>query len=209
MPFTMQDFCDLRPYLYHLTASENLSWIKCDRALLSASELFRLANRFDLDAVRRKEHYLININREKVYIRDQKPLHVGCIDFKDGWSFEDLIRSLNQRIYFWPGYETKPIKSGISHYNRYKDERPKILRISTKELLKLNADNPPLFCKYNSGAPRCNKGNKIPRGATTFCKLNEVCFTAGKVVEVTFLKRIRLPLKFEISDSPNGPWNES
>jgi hypothetical protein len=101
--FQIDKFITLRPFLYHLTAQENLARLRASRSIVSASELMKRAGRTDLLRVRRKGHEVIEVDGQRISLRDQKPLHSGNILFAEGFTFEDFVESLNCRIFFWPG----------------------------------------------------------------------------------------------------------
>lgn len=137
-------------------------------------------------------------------IRDQQPLYAGKTQLHGGWKFEDLIRALNSRVFFWPGWEEKPIGYGLRHFSRYEGDSPVLLRIASVDAFALNEQ--PLFCKYNSGSPRTTRGKGSPRGPSTFVESGRAPFTPSQVVEVTFSDSASLPRKIEWSTSPYGPW---
>ena|SRR5712691_7943752 len=98
-----------------------------------------------------------------IVVRDQAPLHEGNLSLPRGYTFEDFIESLNGRIFFWPGSAAGPIPHGIRHFERYEQECPVILRVEFQSLLHANPGAEPLYCRYNSGSPRCSNGKKSPR----------------------------------------------
>jgi hypothetical protein len=83
---------------------------------------------------------------------------------------------------------------------------PVILRVRTEALLR---ENPaPLFCRFNSGAPRCSNGKKSPRGPDTFLPADQFTGTCGDVVELTFLHGVALPACSNYRDVPSEPWRK-
>jgi hypothetical protein len=164
------------------------------------------SGRNDLLRARRPEPVPVNIGDSVIWIRDQGPLHRGNARFPNSYTFEDLIESLNRRIFFWPGTAARPISYGIRHFERYEEEKPVILRIHFDTLLQTNPAAIPRYCGYNSGSPRCSNGEKSPRGPDTFRLAKDFDGTPSKVVEVTFDSEIRLPVNTEIGKQPNGPW---
>jgi hypothetical protein len=141
-----------------------------------------------------------------ILLRDQAPLHRGNLILPSGFSFEDLVEHLNRRIFFWSGTARGPNSYGVRHFERYKQEHPVLLRIGFRSLLLANPRAEPLFCKYNSGAPRCSYGRKSPRGPHTFLPAAVFSGTPGQVVEVTFCSEIELPTDTELGRQPTGPW---
>lgn len=206
MAFSDSQFAAVRPYVYHLTNTVNLDAIKRERLIHCASSLMRRASDTAFLREKRKTSITLRIGAETIHIRDQQPLHNGNIQFEGGWSFADLIQSLNERIFFWPGSWSGPISYGQRHFERYLGEKPAIIRVRTEELMSLNSGLTPLYCRYNSGSPRCSGGVGSPRGPNTFVDSSKADFTAGKVVELTFPDSVRLPPSCEISASTTGPW---
>lgn len=197
MPFDLADYAQLRPFLYHLTARENLPGIRTDRRLDSAATLLQAANLEADVRLRREGPKHINIGKRKVVLRDQRPLHRGPIVFPLGYVFEDFVELLNRRVFFWAGQEhgpAGPAKTyGGNHFETYSSERPVILRINFMSLMSANEGQQPLFCQYNSGAPRCSRGHHAPRGPNTFLHPAMFPKSAAGVAEVTFADHVGLP----------------
>ena len=193
MPIDLQRFVALRPYLYHLTASENVQRIIRTRILESASSLMAAAR--DVTHLRRKrrEHRVIGVGAERVVIRDQAPLHAGNIQLEDGPSFEDIVQLLNERIFFWPGGPSGPNAYGERYFGRYRDEDPAVLRIRTSDVVADPRNTEPEFCRFNSGSPRWSGGRASPRGPSTFAGPAIATYRPSAVVEVTFVGRVHLP----------------
>lgn len=199
-------FARRSPYLYHLTASANLPAIRRTRTIESAALLAARAGRADLLGARRSTHVTLQIDGETAVLRDQAPLHARNMRLSGGWTFAQFVESLNSRVFFWPGTEHGPIDYGQRHYARYASEHPAILRIAFSSLTEYNAATVPLFCKYNSGSPRWSNGAAPSRGAETFQPAVLAPFSAGEVIEVTFLNQVFLPEDVEHAEHPYGPW---
>jgi len=167
----------------------------------------RRAGRVDLLRVRRPVHERISLENDVVWLRDQAPLHRGNLDLPAGFSFDDLVESLNKRTFFWPGTASGPNNYGVRHFERYREEHPALLRVNFRSLLHANPDAVPLHCRYNSGAPRCSYGRKSPRGPNTFLSAADFNGTPGQVAEVTFCGEVELPTDSELGMRPSGPWN--
>jgi hypothetical protein len=193
MAFTLQSFAQLRPYVYHLTARENLEVIQGEGELVSAGELFRLSQRRDLLRVRRDSHVNLRVNGQPRAVRDQSPLHAGNVSLEGSWSFDDLVEHINRHVFFWPGRAEGPIDYGRRHFERYKHEDCVVLVIPTSALFTANADRVPRFCPYNSGSPRCSGGKRSPRGEGTFVPAEQFSRAASDVVECVFEERARIP----------------
>ena len=168
--------------------------------------LFERADRLDLVRRRRKGHERITIGSDVVLIRDQAPLHGGNLSLPISYTFEDFVESLNRRSFFWPGTAAGPISYGYRHFERYRNEAPVILRLTLDSLLLANPSTQPLFCRYNSGSPRCSNGVRSPRGPDTFLLAADFNRTPSEVVEVTFDSEITLPAVTEVGSRPSGPW---
>lgn len=206
MAFTLEAFCELRPYVYHLTAATNLPHLLALRRLYSARHLLHASNNRSWLAEKRPTAVGASMDQQRISVRDQAPLHQGNIAFAEGWTFGDVLADLNARVFFWPGNGSKPIDYGERHFQRYAAEKPKMIRLETAALFRLNAAATPQFCKFNSGSPRYNKGKASPRGPETFVAANAAPFRPSEVVELTFRDEVALPVRFETSDSPFGPW---
>jgi hypothetical protein len=155
---------------------------------------------------RRLESMQFLLGTATVSVRDQAPLYPGNIRFEGGWSFEDFVQSLNERVFFWPGSLNGPIGYGQRHFARYASEDPAILRISTADLYKANRGVSPLYCPYNSGSPRWSWGVASLRGPKTFVSCTEADYGPSRVVEVTFLEKVKLPALVEIGDINGRVW---
>lgn len=206
MPFTLLRFVTTRPYLYHLTSRRNFGRLLRCRVMHSTAELLRASNDGQWLGRKRGETVTTTVEGERIDLRDQKPLYAGKTLLENGWTFEHLIRQLNERVFFWPGVSGGPISSGQRHYERYASEKPVIIRVKTEDLLAANSSATPLFCKYNSGSPRTTQGSGSPRGNNTFVECDRAAYAASNVVEVTFLNSVTLPPCIWSSGSPCGPW---
>lgn len=219
MAISIQEFVRIRPCLYHLTHRDNLERIRHTRVLETAARLVerekqgqtRLSNcrkpsQSPFFARRRLESVPLHVDGTIVYLRDQKPLHKGSIAFASGFTFEELIDLINDRVYFWPGKDGVPIAHGQRHFERYRGEGPALIRVPTADVLDGANAARVEFCKYNSGSPRCVGGKHSPRGPETFVTADRASFTPGSVVEVTFPGGVELPASAEISYRFDGPW---
>jgi hypothetical protein len=200
----LRALCRIRPYIYHLTSSINVPKIRREGTLYSSAEL--LSNAPERLLRKRGTCLSIEHNGEQVHIRDQAPLYAGNVRLEGGWAFADLLRALNERVFFWPGSSAGPISYGVRHFLRYREESPHILRMLLVDLMIANPTSPPQFCRFNSGSPRCSQGRGSLRGPSTFLGAEEADFPPSSVVEVTFLNRVTLPPCIELAVSPGGPW---
>ena len=138
MSFSLEKFINARPFLYHLTASQNLAHIRQTRLLRPAAVLMKQAGRTELLRQRRPTHEPIQIGKWKIVLRDQSPLHRGNLKLLEGTDFEDFIESLNSRVFFWPGRVSGPTDYGVRHFERYQNEHPAILRVRFQSLIEAN-----------------------------------------------------------------------
>lgn len=174
--------------------------------MFPAAILMKRAGRTSLLKVRRTEHQRMAVENRVVMIRDQAPLHRGNMKLQSDCTFEEFIESLNSRVFFWPGTASGPISHGLRHFERYEKEHPAVLRIDIQSLLLANPLTNPLYCRYNSGSPRCSYGQKSPRGPDTFVPAAVFNGTPSRVVEVTFDSQIVLPSDTKCGGHPLGPW---
>lgn len=199
MPFTLDQFAQRFPRLYHLTAAMNVAAIEADRCLYPAAETFRQARALADIRERRSESQVVTLpGGSKRHVRDQAPLYEGNTALLGGWTFADLVQDLNERVYFWPGTEKGPSDYGRRHFTRYAPGGDvRVLVVETASLFSANRDLPPQFCRYNSGSPRCNPkskeaGKRSPRGPATFLPADLFDGSTGTVVEVTFRRGVAL-----------------
>jgi hypothetical protein len=200
-------FSQRRPFLYHLTSELNLPVIASSRSLVSTSVLLGQSDDAltQLKKRRRSEHLFVEVDGHRVMIRDQLPLSEKalskCLD--DGLTSEDYCELLNQRVFCWA-----TLSRLSRHFDRYASEEPALLRFSTEEILRLNANVD--FCRINSGATRANShlGGIAPRrGYETFLSAERYPHGISSVVEVTFVERCTLPERIELASNPDGPWS--
>lgn len=205
MALEIEHFVRLRPYLYHLTGRNNIKYIQQEMILKPPNILYAESGEINFRGTHRRGHRFLTNGRQ---IRDQDPLHSGNISFSGGWGLKDLITHLDEHVFFWPGWEHGPIQSGKNHFQRYAGEKPIILRVKTREILDENIMLTPLFCKYNSGAPRCTKGKGSPRGPETFLPAAEFPFPPTNIIEVTYRSSVSLPAPVQVISYPNDNWQE-
>lgn len=203
MALDLEHFKKLRPWLYHLTSRENIGFIRHGMTLKPANMLYRESGEHEFIGTHRKVHRPLRSGKK---IRDQYPLRAGNISFTNGWALKDLIFHLDDHVFFWPGWESGPISAGRNHFERYAAENPIVLRVPTSALIAANAAVVPLFCKYNSGAPRCSYGHGSPRGPDTFLPAALFPFSSTDVKEVTFRSAVALPPVTQIVAYPANNW---
>ncbi len=180
--------------------------IQGHRCLYPAATLMEMSGQREFMRRKRGGPQSVLIEGIQVIIRDQEPLYSGNMCLPAAYAFDAFIECLNRKVFFWPGSADGPIDYGVRHFNRYKSERPVILKVRTAELLAANPHAVALYCAYNSGSPRCSNGKKSPRGFDTFAKVDEFARTPGRVVEVTFETSVALPVDTRHGRTPQGPW---
>ena len=203
------EFVRNREFLYHLTDTNNINSILDQRQLLSTTQLlegtnieFQEKNR--LLKSRRQQHHAVSFNGYRIKIRDQKPLNIAlekCLT--DNWTVGRYIKLLNDHVFFWP-----TVSRLSTHFKRYEEERPAILKMRTSDLFSLNT---PYFCRLNSGATRPNShlgGIPPKRGPNTFQLADNYMDRIYSIAEVTFHLKCTLPKYIELGFSPDGPWKE-
>jgi len=206
MAFSKENYSKLRPYAYHLTSVSNLANIAKQKQIFSATKLLISSGRRDLLALKRKESEQVKIGGNTLMIRDQSPLHEGNMTLPKDYSFSDFIKYLNGHVFFWPGDEDSPIPYGQRHFERYKHQKPAIIRIEISALLAINTE--PYFSKCNSGSPRCSKGKGVPRGPNTFVTCDSAPYTAGQVKELVFKDHINLGAVWEYQVLGQKRWKK-
>lgn len=203
----LHKFARKRPFQHHLTAAANLRRIRRMRRLDSAAKTFDAGGRPELLRFRRTESCLVRTGDEEVHVRDQKPLHRGCMELDRGWSFECFVQKLNELVFFWPGTEDgRPISYGRRHFERYQCEDVVMIRVKTKSLFDANKDAAPRFSRHNSGSPRYAKGKPSPRGEQTFRTADVFPHAPWRVVETVYPGSVILPEDSELGSAPGGPW---
>jgi hypothetical protein len=202
----INDFIKKTPFLYHLTDRRNLPLIITEGKLLSTNLLVQrtnLNNKEEVLKIRRPEHTELVIDGKQCFIRDQRPLNKAldkCLT--DGWTREQYIYHLNDRVFTWPTLKRLNI-----HYGRYESEKPIILRLRTDETLNLNTHGE--ITHINSGATRPSgalEGKAAARGKDTFKAFEQYTRNVSSVAEVTFPNFCSLPKTFWKGTNPEGQW---
>jgi hypothetical protein len=200
-----------RPYVYHLTANENIANIYGEKRIYSTRHIVEMSGLSDEEqeeflTSKRIGHKILTWGDQEISIRDQDPINLNLLPrcLIDGVSVGEFINILNQRVFFWP-----TIPRLFRHYSRYEPENPIIIRVRTKDILDLNVGID--LSSINSGATRCHPsygGNPPPRGNETFVPIDDWAENIGSIAEVTILDSCILPDNFQVSNHYNGPWRE-
>ena len=198
MSIDLQRFIELRPYLYHVTARENGSLLAREMILEPAAELMRRAGRPDLIRWRRPDPVLLRIDDDEVILKDQRPLIEANLSLDGSWELEDFVEYLNQHVFFWPGRSDGPISHGVRLLGRYDATAPLVLRVPTRDVIDANIGFEPLFCPYNSGAPRQQGGRRARRGPHLFAPAERFHRRESEVVELAYRNRVALPDSAEV-----------
>jgi len=194
----------LRPFAYHVTASENLPLLRRHRRVYSAAELMKLANRPDLLRERREAHVALSLKNDAILLKDQRPLIEKNTELAEEWDFGDFVEYLNGHAFFWPGTATRIIGPGQRLLEHYAPEGPAILRVPTRWLFDANPSITPLYCAFNSGAPRQQNGKRVRRGPDLFMPADRFSRRASEVVELGFAAGVALPSDTEFLK--DGAW---
>lgn len=189
--FTIEEYAELRPFLWHITHAENLPLIRGTRVLCPARLLAGQEPTPRRSALR---------SPTGAVLRDQRLLHAGSVELRGGWSFRDLLQDLSNRVFFWSGWFDRPVRSGRAAMSVYATDW--VIRVPFREI---GREYTPYFSSCNSGATRMQHGRRVPRGPDTFLPCHECSFAAVDVVEVTFLEPIRLPSS-ATTRSPSTHW---
>lgn len=198
MAVDINRFVQLRPFLYHVTAQENLAALCQQRVMSPAAELMRRAQRPDLVRWRRPDSVVLDLQGQKVVIKDQRPLVEANLALEGSWELGDFVEYLNHLVFFWPGRADGPISNGKRLLSRYEADAPAVIRIATAELLSANAGLEPLFCPFNSGAARQNAGVRARRGPNLFTSAERFPRRESEVVELAFRSEVTLPESVEV-----------
>lgn len=198
MTVNLERFIALRPFHYHVTARSNRAALLSDWTLRPAAELMRLAGREDLLRWRRPESITVDLPTGPVVIKDQHPLIEANLSLDGSWELGDFVEYLNEHVFFWPGRADGPISHGQRLLGRYDATAPLVLRVPTSDLLAANPGDVPLFCAFNSGAPRRQQGQRVRRGPHLFAPADRFGRRESEVVELAFRCSVRLPQSVEL-----------
>ena len=152
MGFSIAQYGALRPTIWHLTHSQNLELIRKSGLLMPAKRLASAC----LDSPRPGRQVTPGIP----VLRDQELLHKKCIEFETGYSMEDFLADLHNRVFFWSGWPNRPVRPGRDAIRRY-SESDVLIRLP---FLEVAEGNNPYFSRCNSGATRMQEGKPVFRG---------------------------------------------
>jgi hypothetical protein len=177
------------------------------RRLRCAAEIIAGSGERELLRKHRSGSRLLPSGNSPIRLQSQAPLRANNVAFEENWALEDLIECLNGFVFFWPG-KKHPSPYGMRHFESSMSGNcaVSLLRVNTAKLLDVESENRPLFCRYNSGSPRCVDGRKSPRGPGTFLPHYKFEGTLAEVVEVVFSGSLALPDCTQLAESPTGPW---
>jgi hypothetical protein len=201
----LDQFLVLRPFAYHVTRAANLERLASTFKLFPAAELIRRSGESHLMRIRRTKPRTVVVDGKAFVLQDQQPLICANAELHNGWAEGDFVEFLNHHVFFWPGLASGPIKHGARLFEHYRADRPAVLRFNTRRLLQSNPDLVPLFCAFNSGAPRMQYGHRVPRGPDLFVSSGEFPRSPGKVVELVFRGVVTLPVDGQFHSS-DGNW---
>jgi hypothetical protein len=205
--FSLSEFIRLRPFAYHLTDRANISALVACLVLEPAADLLHRAGEASLLRQRRAQEMPIWVDGRKVVLKDQRPLTFANAELAPGWEPGDLVEHLNRHVFFWPGGDRGPLKYGERLFEAYEASSTSVLRVATAELFALNPDREPLFCPFNSGAPRMQAGRRVARGPDLFTPASAFPRRASEVVELVFNGPVMLPASTQMRRA-DGEWAE-
>ena len=156
-------------------------------------------------STRRAENIPIGNNDHVFVIRDQAQIKEAALRRAlVDCTYEQYINLLNTKVFFWPS-----LKDVRAHFSTYAAEGPRILRFRTADVFALN--NPPMFCLFNSGAPRPHPAynyRPAPRGLNTFVTAENVDRVPSKIREVTLSQSCVLPETCWIAENPDQEFTQ-
>jgi len=202
MAFKVDRYAALRPFLYHVTARQNLGRLRRTQRMDTASAILRAARRQDLLRARRPDPVTIVLDGEPIVLKDQRPLLSSNVALTKGWQFADFVEYLNDHVYFWPGDALSLLDAGKRLLAHYAPGSPLVLRVPLLALTAANPDLPPLFSPYNSGAPRMQGGRPVKRGPDLFRSAERARGRPHEVIEVAFHGSVVLPADTSVHREP-------
>ena len=105
-------------HCYHVTAVMNLQSIRRFGILLPAAALFGLADRGDLLRRRRTDDVRLELEGQKVLVRNQIALDPDSINIGFTETIEDHLACLNAHVFFWPGTASGPTHDGMRMFRQ-------------------------------------------------------------------------------------------
>jgi hypothetical protein len=199
MELDLHAFARLRPYLYHVTALENLTSVRRTRRLEPAAAIMRRAGRGDLVRWRRPFPVTLLCDGETIVLKDQALLIEEQVSLFRDWSFADFVEYMNDHVFFWPGTDRGPVKSGVELPYHESGTASVTLRIPFDDVLAANPTALPLFCSVNSGAQREQGSRRVSRGPRLFRSALAFSRRPSDVVEVAFRSAVTLSASMTVS----------
>jgi hypothetical protein len=193
MGFSNGEYGEIRPTLWHLTHRDNLSHIQRAGTLLPAAAF--------TDGISSSPRRAL-LRASGIVLRDQSLVSRAAVEFNGGWDMAEFLRSLAERVFFWPGWTDRPIRRAAKAAARYRDTDV-LLRMPFEDVA---AQHEPYFTRCNSGATRMQKGKPVIRGPDTYSTAQKCAFRPADVAEVTFAGPVTLPASCEVATSPDGLW---
>lgn len=194
MAFDRDSFARAFPTLWHVTSATNWPRIAATRSLQSAASLMRAAGDTAWLERRREAAVPLTVGTEVVWLRDQAPLHEGAVRLEGGWTFPQLVREINERVYFWPGDHTGPTRKARENFSAFRQAGGYVLlRVPTAPLLATVGSLRVQLTRVNVGALRHHPtSGYAARGPGTFMGLGAFTGAASAVQEVTVRDRVDL-----------------
>lgn len=214
MSFTIEQLQQVRPFLFHFAPESNRTSLSCDRTMYSTQNTVQKLWEYNKEQIASVKDFLSTPRIQSIQLRldnstsrfvtlnDQQPLResqflgLSC-------TFGEYVALLNSFVFFWPGDGDGPMPGGrraAGFAKKYKDYG--CLRVPVRDAW--NDKQSPLFCEYNSGAPR--KCNGIERGSEIFQSADSGLLRAGQVVEVVFKGVFSIPDSAEWRSPGKAKW---
>lgn len=194
MAFTLEAFTNQYPRLYHFTPASNRANLVRTGRLRTAASLIDESGRGELLNVTRPDAVAILCG--SVTLNDQQPLR-NCDNM-------EFVRCLNHLVFFWKGSAVAPSFKAKKFADKYKKKGYGCLRVPTQAVFN-DAQNPPLFCIVNSGAPSPEDFFDGERQPGVFWPCAVPPLALADVKEVVFRNDLVLPQRTEWKDA-TGEW---
>ena len=188
MGFALEDLIRSRPFAFHTSHAANVQAIRQSGMLRSTCGLLSGTRHAYLLSTRRPASVLVELSGEQLLVPDNRPLVPRNLALPEGCSLVDWLRELNSRVFFWPGWERGPVKSGRLHFHRYAAEGQAFtIRMSMASLLAANSHRDLWVTRCNSGSARQQHGKPVRRGPETFQRPEAALFRPTAVIELTYV----------------------
>jgi hypothetical protein len=194
-------------HCYHVTAAINLQSFRRFGILLPAATLFRLTDRGDLLKRRRTDDVRLQLQGQKVLVRNQTPLDPNSINVGPTETLEDYVACLNAHVFFWPGTASGPTHDGIRMLRRAAGVKSAMIRVPSRSLLEANEGSLVHLSTCNTGASWVVDGQRSQRGLDVFQRAECFAEPPGRIEEISFRGPVNLPDDCECSTGFGQGWH--